>query len=72
MKKKFIVTMVIIILAILLIPKPMHLNDGGTIEYKSLTYKISKVHRSTGDLEIPYKTGIIIEVFGIEVFNNVK
>ena len=51
MKKKTIIFIIIVILLILLIPIPMHLNDGGTIEYKALTYKISKVHRLTGDLE---------------------
>ena len=54
MKKKTIIIIIIVILFVLLIPIPMHLNDGGTIEYKALTYKISKVHRLTGDLEKEY------------------
>lgn len=45
MKKKVIIVLVVIILFILLVPIPFKLKDGGTIEYKSLTYKISKVHR---------------------------
>ncbi len=73
MKKKIIIIIIIIvILFVLLIPIPMHLNDGGTIEYKALTYKISKVHRLTGDLEKEYEDGIIIEILGVEIFNNVK
>ena len=64
--------MVIIVLFILLIPTPMHLNDGGTVEYKALLYKVSKVHRLTGDLEKMYEDGTIIEILGIEIFNNVK
>ena len=73
MKKKIIIIIIIIvILFVLLIPIPMHLNDGGTIEYKALTYKISNVHRLTGDLEKEYEDGIIIEILGVEIFNNVK
>ncbi len=72
MRKKAIIVMVIIVLFILLIPTPMHLNDGGTVEYKALLYKVSKVHRLTGDLEKMYEDGTIIEILGIEIFNNVK
>lgn len=72
MRKKAIIVMVIIVLFILLIPTPMHLNDGGTVECKALLYKVSKVHRLTGDLEKMYEDGTIIEILGIEIFNNVK
>lgn len=72
MKKKTIIIIIIVILFILLIPIPMHLNDGGTIEYKALTYKISKVHRLTGNLEKEYKDGIIIEILGFKFYSNVK
>lgn len=72
MKKKTIIFIIIIILLILLIPIPMHLNDGGTVEYRAILYKISNVHRLTGNLETMYENGTIIEILGIEVFNNVK
>ena len=72
MKKKTIIFIIIVILLILLIPIPMHLNDGGTVEYKSILYKISNVHRLTGNLEKEYEDGTIIEILGFEVFNNVK
>lgn len=72
MRKKAIIVMVIIVLFILLIPTPMHLNDGGTVEYKALLHKVSKVHRLTGDLEKMYEGGTTIEILGIEIFNNVK
>ncbi len=73
MKKKVImVIMIIVILLVLFVPIPMYLNDGGTVEYKALTYKISKVHRIVEDLEKGYEDGIIIEVLGIELYNNVK
>lgn len=72
MKKKVLIVGIIVLVLILLIPIPMHLNDGGTVEYKSLTYRISKVHRLTGNLEKMYEDGIIIEILGFEVFNNVN
>ena len=72
MKNKTLVVLIIVILFILLIPIPMYLNDGGTVEYKAILYKISNVHRLTGDLEKEYEDGTIIEILGFEVFNNVK
>ncbi len=72
MKKKVIIAIIIAILLILVVPLPMHLNDGGTVEYKALTYKISKVHRLTGNLDKEYEDGMIVEILGMEIFNNVK
>ena len=79
MKKKVIIVMIIVILAILFIPRLRYLNDGGTIEYKALLYKISKVSRliSREEMEAEgkvkdYDKGIIIEVIGFEIFNNVE
>ena len=74
MKKKIIITLVLLLL---LFPIPMKLKDGGTIEYKALVYKISKVKRLTiggkEDKKIKeYEQGIIIEILGFEVYNNVK
>lgn len=69
MKKKLIIGIIILVLLILLIPIPNHLKDGGTIEYKSLVYKISKIHNR--ELESEHYDGTIIEIFGKEVFNNV-
>lgn len=70
MKKKVIVVVIAISLLILLVPIPMHLKDGGTVEYRALTYKISKVHRLANALG--YEEGIIIEILGMEIYNNVK
>lgn len=72
MKKKVIIVMVIVVLLILLVPIPMHLKDGGTVEYKAILYKVSKVHRLTGYLEKMYEDGTTIEILGMEIFNNVK
>lgn len=71
MKKKIIIAMIFVILLILLIPIPMHLKDGGTVEYKALTYKISKVHRLNNDSESGYVDGLIIDIFGKQIYNSV-
>ena len=64
---------ILLILLVLLIPIPRHLKDGGTIEYKAMLYKVSNVH-SINNLESEklYREGIIVEIFGIEIYNNVE
>lgn len=69
MKKKLIIGIIILILLIVLIPIPDHLNDGGTVEYKSLIYKVSKVHLRS---ETYHEDGLKIEILGKEIFNNIK
>ena len=73
MKKKIIIVILAIILFVLFVPTPRTLKDGGTVEYTASFYKISKVHslNSIG-AEKQYKEGIIIELFGIKIYNNVK
>ncbi|XCP85523.1 hypothetical protein ABXS75_01595 [Roseburia hominis] len=79
MKKKLAIVVIIIILLILLFPIRHQLKDGGTVEYKSLSYKISKVHSLITEEEMekegkvkPYDDGFIIEILGFEIFNNVE
>lgn len=75
MKKKIIIAAIIIITFVLLFPMKSQLKDGGTVEYRALLYKISKVHRLVliEDMEKKqYDDGIIIEILGVEVFNNVQ
>lgn len=76
MKKKVIIVMISVVLLVLLVPIPMHLKDGGTVEYRALLYKVSKVHslisveeKEKGKM---YNEGIIIKILGFEIYNNVK
>ncbi len=71
-KRSLVIVIIVIILLFLLVPVPRYLNDGGTVEYKALTYKISKVHRLVDNLKTEYEEGTIIEILGMEVFNNVN
>lgn len=71
MKKKLIIVSIIIIALILLIPIPMKLKDGGSIEFKAILYKITKYHRlSSTEEDVKYIDGITIEILGKEIYNN--
>ena len=78
MKKKVIIVVVIIVLMILLVPIPFKLRDGGTVEWKSLTYSIANVHsiyavgNESNKYELGYKEGIVIKIFNMTVYNNTK
>lgn len=45
MKKRNVVIVCILLAVFLLIPIPLRLKDGGTVEYKALVYRVLKVHR---------------------------
>ncbi len=79
MKKKVKIGAVIFILLILLFPIKTHLKDGGTVEYRAILYKVSDVKTLISEEEMkeegkltPYDQGIIIEILGFEIFNNVR
>lgn len=75
MKKKLGIILALIIIIILLIPIPRYLKDGGTVEYAAVLYKVSNVHMiiSTGESQYAeYADGIIVELFGMEVYNSVR
>lgn len=73
MKKKIVIIVSVILIGlVLLIPIPQRLKDGGSVEYRALLYKITDVHRLNSlEADKPYLEGIIVELFGIEVYNNV-
>lgn len=68
MKKKIII-IACVILVIMLIPVRLQLKDGGTVEYKSILYKVSKVHRL---IDNGYDIGTEIRILGFKVFDNVE
>lgn len=77
--KKIVIVVMVAILLIILFPRTRYLNDGGTVEYKAILYKVSKVHRLISIEEMEqegkvkeYDDGIVIEIFGFEIFNNVE
>lgn len=73
MKKVFVTVIVILLIAIFIVPVPMHQDDGGTVKYQAVLYSISKVHRlAPTENDVTYEDGIIIEILGFELFDNVK
>lgn len=72
MKKKILKGMCILLAVVLLLPIPMRLKDGGTVKYQAVLYSVSDVHRLDPDSEEGFRDDLIIEVFGIEIYNNVK
>lgn len=75
MKKKTIaIVVIILVILVLFVPIPFRLKDGGSVEYKALLYTITDVHRLNPDIqsEQAYLEGIIIEIFGMEVYNSVR
>lgn len=76
MKKKAIIIVCVLLAIVLLFPIPMRLRDGGTIQYKAILYTVSDVH-SLATVEEQeagkeFNEGIIIEILGFEIFNNVN
>lgn len=76
MKKKVIIGICVLIAVILLFPVRLQKKDGGTVEYKALLYKVSDVHSLTTLEEHKngkeFNEGIIVEILGLEIYNNVK
>ena len=68
MKKKVIIC--ILLAGVFLLPIPMRLKDGGTVKYNALLYTVSDVHKMYGENE--YSEVTIVEILGVEVFNNVQ
>ena len=70
-KKVIIVSIVVLSLLVLLIPRPRYLNDGGTVEYKALLYNVTKLNKLNYHSSTGYDRGTKIEILGIEVYNDV-
>ena len=74
--KKIAVILVIVLAVILLFPVRLQLKDGGSVEYKAIVYSVKKEHSFASPEEEAtgkeFNEGIIIKIFGQEIYNNVK
>ena len=74
--KKLLAGICIVLVLMLLIPVPMRLKDGGSLEYKAMLYTVTDVHRirptPSSVWEENFEEGIIIEILGREVFRRVE
>ena len=70
--KKWIIAICIVVALILLVPFPARLKDGGTVHYDAILYDVYDVHCISIEEGKDFDEGIIVDIFGIEIFNNVK
>lgn len=68
MKKRNIILIVVIVIFILmLIPMPIKLKDGGSVEYKAILYKYTKIHRLSEQSTTGYEDGWELKILGLQV-----
>ena len=72
MKKKWVIGLCILLAVILLVPFPIQQKDGGTVQYRAILYSVYDLHRIDLDKDDGFQDGIIVEVLGIEIFNNAE
>lgn len=76
MKRKRIISIVIIAAAVILglilfYPEKSYLTDGGTVEYRALTYRVIDYHKMS-DRESEYLVGWSVSILGVEVYNDTR
>lgn len=71
MKKKIAIIICVLLAIALLFPIPLRMKDGGTVKYQAVLYSVSDVHRLAPSEDSGYEDGIIIEILGMQIFNNV-
>ena len=72
MKKRLIIITILGILLIALTPIKSNIKDEGTIVYKSLTYKITRLKKLDKNYKNGYKEGTIIEILGNKIYENIS
>ena len=63
--KKLLAGICLVLALVLLIPVPLRLKDGGSVEYRAVLYSVTDVHRLAPELESGYLEGTVIEILGI-------
>ena len=72
--KKLLTGICIALALVLLFPFPVRQKDGGSVEWNALLYSVTDVHRINPDINgaTAFIEGTIVEILGVEVFNNVE
>ncbi|MBQ7391832.1 MAG: hypothetical protein IJV73_04025 [Clostridia bacterium] len=70
--KKVIAVICVLVALLLLFPIRQQMKDGGTVVYNAILYDVYDVHRISIEEGKDFDEGIIVEILGYEVFNNVK
>lgn len=72
MKKKVITAIAAAVILFLIIPIPCRLKDGGSVEFRAITYTVTKYHQLDLNSETGYKDGLGVEIFGMEIYNSIE
>ncbi len=72
MKNSGLLVLGILLAAVLLIPIPIRMKDGGTVEYRAVLYRVTDVHRIHHEIDGGYLDGTVVEVLGMEIYNDVE
>ena len=74
--KKLLAGICIVLALVLLVPFPVRLKDGGSVEWNAVLYSVTDVHRikptPSSVWEDNFEEGVIIEILGREVFRRVE
>ena len=63
----------IIVLAILLIPSPARLEDGGSVTYTAITYQVTDYHQlAYVDGSFGYTEGFRVVILGVEILEHTE
>ena len=73
MKKAFVIIL-LVALTLILLPSRAQYKDGGSVEYRAIAYTVYDVHAlyGTPDGQMKFVEGVIIEVFGYQVYNGTE
>ena len=71
MKSGVLMIVSFLLAAVLLIPIPMRLKDGGSVEYRAILYKVVDVRRIDAQSPDGYIDGTVVEILGMEVYRDV-
>ena len=72
MKSSAAAVLIVLLALILLIPVPIHMKDGGTVEYRAVLYRVTDVHRVHHEIDGGYIDGPVVESLGLELYNDVE
>lgn len=70
-KKKVTIILITVLLLILLFPIKLRIKDGGSVEYRAILYKVTKVHSLSLESSNGYETGWRISILGFNIYSNV-